>query len=388
MMRSAFDRRVRRIGLTRSQWLVLSLLHRRPGVSQSELAEMLEVERATAGRMIDRLERKHWLVRRPDREDRRINRLYLTEDAKGCRRRWAGSPPSCSTMPWPPRRGRARGAGRDDGADEGPASIHGPAPRGAGRGRFAAGRRAMTQARRVLLRLALLVGVPLVVVAGGLLVWLTGGRYITTDNAYVRADIVQIAPEISGRVAEVAIRDHAQVATGALLFRIDPEPYRLALAKAEAELDTARTAVETARATYHETLSELGELESRADYLSRQARRQQELASRGVAPATRMEETQNDAQVARERINVVRQRLTRLLTTLKGDPELPVDEHPSVRERMAERDRAALDLARTTINAPIGGTIVNMRLQRGEQVRAATPVFALVSERRPWVEAI
>jgi MarR family transcriptional regulator for hemolysin len=83
MMRSAFDRRVRRLGLTRSQWLVLSLLHRHPGVSQSELAEMLEVERATAGRMIDRLERKHWLVRRPDRDDRRINRLYLTEDAKG-----------------------------------------------------------------------------------------------------------------------------------------------------------------------------------------------------------------------------------------------------------------------------------------------------------------
>jgi membrane fusion protein (multidrug efflux system) len=245
----------------------------------------------------------------------------------------------------------------------------------------------MTQARRVLLRLGLLVGVPLVALASGLLFWLTGGRYITTENAYVRADIVQIAPEISGRVAEVAIRDHAQVTTGALLFRIDPEPFRLALARAEAELDTARTVVETARATYHETLSELGELESRADYLSRQARRQQELASRGVAPATRMEETQNDAQVARERINVVRQRLTRLLTTLKGNPELPVDEHPSVRERLAERDRAALDLARTTINAPIGGTIVNMRLQRGEQVRAATPVFALVSERRPWVEA-
>src|SRR3954464_12030023 len=54
MMRSAFDRRVRRLGLTRSQWLVLSLLHRRPGVSQSELAEMLEVEPAAAGRMIDR----------------------------------------------------------------------------------------------------------------------------------------------------------------------------------------------------------------------------------------------------------------------------------------------------------------------------------------------
>jgi membrane fusion protein (multidrug efflux system) len=100
-----------------------------------------------------------------------------------------------------------------------------------------------------------------------------------------------------------------------------------------------------------------------------------------------MEETENDAHVARERVNVVRQRLTRLLTTLKGDPDLPVDQHPTVHERIAERDRAALDLARTTVVAPVGGTVVNMRLQRGEQVRAATPVFALVSDRRPWVEA-
>ncbi|MCB4823681.1 MarR family winged helix-turn-helix transcriptional regulator [Roseicella aerolata] len=82
LMRSSFDRRVRRIGLTRSQWLVLSRLHRHPGISQSELAEMLEVERATAGRMIDRMERRNWLVRRPDPADRRINRLYLTTEAE------------------------------------------------------------------------------------------------------------------------------------------------------------------------------------------------------------------------------------------------------------------------------------------------------------------
>jgi DNA-binding MarR family transcriptional regulator len=82
MMRSSFDRRVRRIGLTRSQWLVLSLLYRHPGISQSELAEMLEVERAAAGRMIDRMQRRNWLVRRPDSADRRVNRLYLTPEAK------------------------------------------------------------------------------------------------------------------------------------------------------------------------------------------------------------------------------------------------------------------------------------------------------------------
>ena len=82
LMRGSFDRRVRRLGLTRSQWLVLSRLHRHPGINQSELAEMLEVERATAGRMIDRLERRNWLIRRPDPDDRRVNRLYLTAEAE------------------------------------------------------------------------------------------------------------------------------------------------------------------------------------------------------------------------------------------------------------------------------------------------------------------
>ncbi len=242
-------------------------------------------------------------------------------------------------------------------------------------------------ARRALIRLLLLVGVPLLAGAGAVALWLAGGRFVTSDNAYVKADIVQIAPEVAGRVTEVAVRDHARIEAGGLLFRLDPEPFRLALAKAEAELDAARTLVETARATYRETRSELGELEARAEFLARQARRQEALAARGVAPATRMEESQNEAAVARERINVVRQKLLRLLTALKGDPELPVDDHPTVRERMADRDRAALDLARATVRAPVGGTVVNMRLQPGEQLRAATPVFALVSDRRPWVEA-
>ncbi len=81
LLRTAFDRRVRRLGLTRSQWLVINRLHRHPGVTQSELAEMLEVEKATAGRMVDRMEQRGWVVRRADATDRRVNRLYLTADS-------------------------------------------------------------------------------------------------------------------------------------------------------------------------------------------------------------------------------------------------------------------------------------------------------------------
>jgi MarR family transcriptional regulator for hemolysin len=90
LMRMVFDRRVRGIGLTRAQWLVLTRLYRRPGASQTELADMLEIDRASAGRMIDRMEKGHWVERRPDIVDRRINRLFLTPEARRVHARmWA-----------------------------------------------------------------------------------------------------------------------------------------------------------------------------------------------------------------------------------------------------------------------------------------------------------
>src|SRR3546814_3981977 len=94
---------------------------------------------------------------------------------------------------------------------------------------------------RRLLRLVLIVAVPFVLIAGGLVVWLMGGRYVSTENAYVKNDIVHVAAEVDGRVIEVPIQDHAAVAVGDVLFRIDPEPYAIALARAEAELDRKST---------------------------------------------------------------------------------------------------------------------------------------------------
>ena len=87
LLRTVFDRRVRRLGLTRAQWLVLTRLHRRPGASQSELADMMEVEKASAGRMIDRLETKGWVERRAQEGDRRVNRIYLTPEAERVHKR-------------------------------------------------------------------------------------------------------------------------------------------------------------------------------------------------------------------------------------------------------------------------------------------------------------
>jgi len=87
LIRTAFDRRVRELGITRAQWLLLTRLHRNPGVSQSDLADLMEVERASAGRMIDRMEANGWVERRAQNGDRRIKRVYLTEEAERVHRR-------------------------------------------------------------------------------------------------------------------------------------------------------------------------------------------------------------------------------------------------------------------------------------------------------------
>ena len=79
LLRTVFDRRVKALGITRPQWLAIVRLKRRPGASQSELADMMEIEKAPAGKIVDRLEERGWIERRPDPVDRRVNRIFLTE---------------------------------------------------------------------------------------------------------------------------------------------------------------------------------------------------------------------------------------------------------------------------------------------------------------------
>ncbi len=81
MLRTVYDRRVEPLGLTRSQWRVLARISRIEGCTQTALAGELEIEKPTLGKLIDRLEEKKWVERRPDRNDARIKRLFLTERA-------------------------------------------------------------------------------------------------------------------------------------------------------------------------------------------------------------------------------------------------------------------------------------------------------------------
>ena len=238
-----------------------------------------------------------------------------------------------------------------------------------------------------LLRPILLIAVPAAAIAGALLWYLWGGRYVGTENAYVKADIVHIAAEVSGRVVEVGLKDHAHVKPGDLLVKIDPEPYKMALDKAEAELDQTRARVESLRAEYQEAIADQREAEDRVAFYDAQRDRQKRLADKGVGKAFQFEEADSNADAARARVTSSRQKMQRVLAQLVGDPKIANEAHPLVREKIAARDRARLDLDRTVVRAPLGGLAVNVKLLPGEHVRAATPLFALISDASPWVEA-
>jgi membrane fusion protein (multidrug efflux system) len=240
---------------------------------------------------------------------------------------------------------------------------------------------------RLLLRIVLLLGVPLVAAAGALHYYAQGGRLVETDNAYVKAHIIVVSAEVGGRVVEVGVRDNEPVTAGQLLFRIDPAPFEVAIARADAQLAAVRTDVETLRAEHRVALAEATETEERIRFLTVQLERQQRLRERGMVREDAYDEARHNLEAARARLVAVKERAARVLAGLSGDPRLPATRHPRYLEAQAAREAAALELARTRISAPAAGTVSNLKLQVGEQVTKGAAVFSLIQAGELWIEA-
>jgi membrane fusion protein (multidrug efflux system) len=240
---------------------------------------------------------------------------------------------------------------------------------------------------RKLVRAVLLLGVPVAALAAGLYYYAEGGGRAETDNAYVKAHLIAVSAEVAGRVVEVAVADNQETQAGQLLFRIDPAPFEVAVARADAQLANVRTEVETLRAEHRVALAEAAEAEERIRFLGVQLERQRRLRERGMVREEVYDEARYNLDAARARLVSVRERVARVLAGLGGDPRLPSARHPRVLEAQAERDATALELARTRVHAPVTGTVSNLRLQPGEHVARGTPVFSLVQSGPRWIEA-
>ena len=251
----------------------------------------------------------------------------------------------------------------------------GKAPRVAGRvGRFA-------------LRTVLLVVVPLAAVAVGVYLYAESGRYVTTENAYVKSNVVAISSDVSGRVEWVGVDDHALVRKGQILFRLDQQPFGIALDRAEAQLDLVRTQVENLRTDYHEAMAQVAAEEERVKFLSRQLSRQTKLKDLKLGSEQAYDVAAHDLSLAERQVRVLRQRVQRALQSLGGDPEMEVEEHARYLRARAERDQAAIAFADTSIEAPVDGIVSNMKLQAGEYVEEGDAVFTIIEHGKIWVEA-
>jgi len=234
-------------------------------------------------------------------------------------------------------------------------------------------------------RTPLMLSVPVLLVAIGLYFWLSGGKTVSTDNAQVGAHVISVAPEISGRIVEVRVVENQRVKAGDLLFRIDPEPYRIALEEADAAVGNARLEINQMESGYAAKVADIGMRASDVALARENFRRQQELIARGFTTRAAFDAAQAalaSAEAQRRSAAAEAQSAQAMLgASAQGG-------HPQVEAALARRAKAALDLKRTEIRAPVDGIISQAdKLQPGAMAMQMLSAVSLVGGGDYWIEA-
>ena len=228
---------------------------------------------------------------------------------------------------------------------------------------------------------------PFVVVTVGGFWYATSGRIVSTENAYVQADHILVTPAVDGMVAEVFVHDNQEVERGQPLFQVDPMSFRLEMEKATAELDAIRYEIGSYRAAHRQAEAELKSARKEASFLEKEYERRAKLGGGKALAKVELDKFRHDWQLASQRIPELEEKVRLMLANLGGKRDLAAEEHPRYRLVDAERAKAALDLERATVRAPSSGHVANLDLQAGEYVKEGAPVFSLIADVEPWIEA-
>ena len=238
------------------------------------------------------------------------------------------------------------------------------------------------------LRLILLVIVPLLALLVGLAFYLTGGRTVSTDNAYVGAQKVLVTPDISGKISSVRVKEGERVAAGDVLFEIDPTPFRLALSQAQSKLDSVRTDFNNLKSNL-KSLTKLVELAQQNVALKqRDVDRKTTLLARSSGAQADVDNSLSATVAAQLQAQLAVQQQATTLNGLLGNPDLPIEQYPPYQQANAVLEQAQRDLDHTTLKAPIAGTATQVdNIQLGRFVTAGTPILSVIDDAVPWVDA-
>ena len=236
-------------------------------------------------------------------------------------------------------------------------------------------------------RIALMGLVPLLVIGGGLFYWQSLQGKVSTDNAYVQQDKVAVSAEVGGQIVSVTVREGQQVKAGDLLFTVDPEPYRIQIAQADAAIANAQASA-TALANSSD-LSGANVAAAREDIGFAQAtfERQRALWVRGFTTRAAYDAAQHQVAQARAELSLAEAKGAEARAKLSTGAQVP-GVLPALAAAQAQRRAAQLNLGRTEVRAPMDGRITQAdRLLIGQQIVSGLPVVTIVANARSYVEA-
>jgi membrane fusion protein (multidrug efflux system) len=228
---------------------------------------------------------------------------------------------------------------------------------------------------------------PAVVLGAAGYLYLTAGRFVATDNAYVQADHATIAPQIGGRVVEVLVHDNQPVKAGDVLFRIDSQPLEISMARTLAQLETVRSLLDAGRAGYRSAQADLTSAEEALRVNERQYERMKEMRAKGLVAQKDVDDAANNYANARGKRDSDAAALSKAEGLLGGLPKTKNEELAGYKLAQAQHEQAKLDLDHATVRAPIGGVVGKVTLQPGDFLATGQAAMPLVATKTLWVDA-
>ncbi len=244
------------------------------------------------------------------------------------------------------------------------------------------------RSRKQMLRLGLMTGGVLAVVIGGGLYWLTGGRWVDTDDAYVQADSMTLSTDVSGVVASIPIHEGQAVTKGQILFTLDPEKFQIAQDNARSNLAQVRLNIEAAKADYQAALRDTAAKQQQVNADQATYGRYASLVKQHAVTQQETDDARYKLAADQQAVRASESQSRALLAKLSGNPEIAVEEMPSFKQAQAQLAEAEREMNHSVVRAPYDGIVTQVnKLQLGMYLGASSAAFGLVSTDHVWVEA-
>jgi membrane fusion protein (multidrug efflux system) len=240
--------------------------------------------------------------------------------------------------------------------------------------------------KRAFIRHVLMFGGIAILAAACAWLYLVSGRYIATDNAYIKAAKILVPPQVAGTIVSVSVKDNQPVKAGDTILLIDPAPYKIAIDKARADMAVSYAQIEQLKAQYRQKQEDIARAQIEADFAVKEYGRKNPLATKGAISQASLDEARRQRDAAKKDVAILQEEINGISAALADDPDIKPEDHPLYQKALAALHDAELNLERTKILAPADG-IIGTAPHIGDYARAGIPLFNLIATNDVWIEA-